>query len=65
MTRFGKMRLLSLFSSLPLIAFGILAVLLYQRIYAGDPQVLPSALIVWGLPLVYRAPICAPASQRS
>jgi cytochrome c biogenesis protein CcmG/thiol:disulfide interchange protein DsbE len=50
MTRFDKMRLLSLLSALPLICFGILAVLLYQRIFAGDPQTLPSALIGKSVP---------------
>ena len=45
MTRFGKLKLLGLISTLPLVGFLILAFLLFQRIFAGDPQTLPSALI--------------------
>ncbi len=45
MTKFNKMRLFALFSSLPLIFFLVLAVLLGERIFMGDPKVLPSALI--------------------
>jgi cytochrome c biogenesis protein CcmG/thiol:disulfide interchange protein DsbE len=45
MTSHAKLRLLAVLSSLPLIGFIFLAVILYQRIFAGDPQTLPSAMI--------------------